>query len=136
MRQFIKDTKDSYRDTSPEKYFDSVSFWQKAYEKSEAEQSRLLDHTYELEQRNAALVAKLKTNSTGDSAAALQSEDSDGNDRVSSKRKVVGENMTSRKKTKATGSQIGSGSLVDGLEYMEGSKYRLYALLMLYFSDQ
>ena len=136
MRQFIKDTKDSYRDTSPEKYFDSVSFWQKAYEKSEAEQSRLLDHTYELEQRNAALVAKLKTNSTGDSAAALQSEDSDGNDRVSSKRKVAGENMTSRKKTKATGSQIGSGSLVDGLEYLEGSKHRLYALLMLYFSDQ
>jgi hypothetical protein len=45
---------------SPQKFFDSVSFWKQAYEKSEAEKSTLLDHIFELEQRNEELVGKLR----------------------------------------------------------------------------
>lgn len=43
-----------------EKFFDSVSFWQKAYERSEAGQSELRDQIHELNQRNEALLAKLR----------------------------------------------------------------------------
>ncbi|KAL4821245.1 hypothetical protein BDW67DRAFT_179947 [Aspergillus spinulosporus] len=46
---------------SPQKFFDSVSFWKQAYEKSEAEKSTLLDRIFELEQRNEELVEKLRT---------------------------------------------------------------------------
>ncbi|KAL3434886.1 hypothetical protein BDV09DRAFT_204496 [Aspergillus tetrazonus] len=46
---------------SPQKFFDSVSFWKQAYEKSEAEKSTLLDRIFELEQRNEELVGKLRT---------------------------------------------------------------------------
>ena len=45
---------------SPEKFFDSVSFWKQAYEKSEAEQSKLQDRIFELEQRNQELAEKLR----------------------------------------------------------------------------
>ncbi|KAL4920448.1 hypothetical protein BDW62DRAFT_198765 [Aspergillus aurantiobrunneus] len=44
---------------TPDKFFDSISFWKQAYEKSEAEQSQLLDRNFELEQRNAILMAKV-----------------------------------------------------------------------------
>lgn len=43
-----------------EKFFDSVSFWQKAYEESQAEQTKLLNNIYELEQHNQRLLAKVK----------------------------------------------------------------------------
>ena len=49
-----------------EKYFDSVSFWQQAYERSEAEQTKLLDRIYELERRNDALLAKTQGPDTAD----------------------------------------------------------------------
>jgi hypothetical protein len=42
------------------KFFDSVSFWQKAYEDSQAEQTKLLNTIYELEQRNQSLFAKVR----------------------------------------------------------------------------
>jgi hypothetical protein len=45
---------------APHKYFESVAFWQQAYERSEAAQSKLLDRIYDLEQRNETLLAKSK----------------------------------------------------------------------------
>ncbi|RAK77994.1 uncharacterized protein BO72DRAFT_527139 [Aspergillus fijiensis CBS 313.89] len=59
IRQFIKAGTPTDRPTSRDQFFDSVAFWQKAYEKSEAEQSKLLDRIYELEQRSEKLTAKL-----------------------------------------------------------------------------
>lgn len=44
-------------------FFDSISFWQHAYEKAQAEQTKLLDTIYELEQRNNTLLAKTSVNS-------------------------------------------------------------------------
>ncbi|RAL14652.1 uncharacterized protein BO97DRAFT_432820 [Aspergillus homomorphus CBS 101889] len=60
IRQFIKSVPPTDRPTNRDQYFDSVAFWQKAYERSEAEQSKLLDRIYELEQRNEVLSAKLQ----------------------------------------------------------------------------
>ncbi|PYI16319.1 hypothetical protein BO99DRAFT_405198 [Aspergillus violaceofuscus CBS 115571] len=59
IRQFIKAVTPTDRPTSRDQFFDSVAFWQKAYETSEAEQSKLLDRIYELEQRNEVLTTKL-----------------------------------------------------------------------------
>ncbi|KAF7593355.1 hypothetical protein BBP40_011645 [Aspergillus hancockii] len=62
IRQNIKNSKtaDRFYTEDRDKFFDSVSFWQKAYEKSEAEQSKLLDRIYDLERRNEALTARVQ----------------------------------------------------------------------------
>ncbi|GES59787.1 hypothetical protein ATEIFO6365_0002011800 [Aspergillus terreus] len=44
-----------------DQYFDSVAFWKRAYEQSEAEQSKLLDRIYDLERRNDSLQSKAQT---------------------------------------------------------------------------
>jgi hypothetical protein len=59
IREFIKKSKDLGHDVATDKFFDSVSFWQQAYEQSEAGQSKLHDQIYELQQRNSNLLAKL-----------------------------------------------------------------------------
>ncbi|KAL2830009.1 hypothetical protein BDW59DRAFT_158764 [Aspergillus cavernicola] len=59
-RQFVKASREAEISHSPDKFFDSVSFWKQAYEKSEAEQTKLLDRVYELEQRNEALMTKVR----------------------------------------------------------------------------
>ncbi|KAL4860442.1 hypothetical protein BDV12DRAFT_209421 [Aspergillus spectabilis] len=61
IRKNIKPSSDAEISHSPDQFFDSVAFWKQAYEKSEAEQSKLLDRTYDLEQRNDALLAKLRS---------------------------------------------------------------------------
>lgn len=43
-----------------------MSFWQQAYERSEAEQTKLLDCIYDLERRNDALLAKAQGQDTAD----------------------------------------------------------------------
>ncbi|KAJ5939118.1 hypothetical protein N7466_002252 [Penicillium verhagenii] len=49
-----------------DKFFDSVAFWQKAYKESEAEQAKLLNRIFELEQRTQGLRSKIKNSqSTG-----------------------------------------------------------------------
>ncbi|KAL5051784.1 hypothetical protein BDW71DRAFT_193330 [Aspergillus fruticulosus] len=60
-RESIKASKTAEIFHSPEKFFDSVSFWKQAYEKSEAEKSTLLDRIFELEQHNEELVGKMRT---------------------------------------------------------------------------
>jgi hypothetical protein len=60
IRAFIKKSKDLGHDVATDKFFDSVSFWQQAYEQSEAGQSKLHDQIYELQQRNSNLLAKLR----------------------------------------------------------------------------
>ncbi|KAL5343086.1 hypothetical protein BJX70DRAFT_207305 [Aspergillus crustosus] len=88
IRQNIKSSRDADISLSPEMFFDSVTFWKQAYEKSEAENSKLLDRTYELEQRRDALLAKL--NSHEDSQSEVKQE---------SKRKATG-SQTPRIRTK------------------------------------
>jgi hypothetical protein len=64
VRQFIKKTKDLGQVVATDKFFDSVSFWQQAYERSEAAQSKLQDQVHELNQRNEDLLAKLRVKGT------------------------------------------------------------------------
>ncbi|PYH31694.1 uncharacterized protein BO87DRAFT_441717 [Aspergillus neoniger CBS 115656] len=67
IRHHVKSTHSSDRSYTHDKFFDSVSFWQQAYERSEAEQCNLLDRIYELEQRNESLRARLQD--AGDAGA-------------------------------------------------------------------
>lgn len=116
MRQHIRSTQENHHSYPQEKFFDSVSFWQKAYEKSEAEQSKLLDRIFELERRNEALTAK------------LQAQEADvGKDEGPSKRKTPsGKNpVGARKRTKTQVNTGASGGLTigdsvgGGFEYVE-----------------
>ncbi|KAJ9491751.1 hypothetical protein VN97_g1489 [Penicillium thymicola] len=59
VRQFIKKTKDLDQPAMTDKFFDSVSFWQQAYERSEAGQRKLQDQVHELNQRIEGLLAKM-----------------------------------------------------------------------------
>ena len=122
IRQHIKSSKEHTHFYPQEKFFDSVSFWQKAYEKSEAEQSKLLDRVFELERRNEALLAK------------LQGQEKDvGKDEAASKRKTpAGKNAAGARKrartqvsisdSRASEYNYGLGdSLGGGFEYFEES---------------
>ncbi|OQE44621.1 hypothetical protein PENCOP_c002G04242 [Penicillium coprophilum] len=60
IRQFIKTTNDLRQVGATDKFFDSVSFWQQAYERSEAGQRKLQDQIHELNQRIEGLLAKLR----------------------------------------------------------------------------
>lgn len=63
IRQFIRK---GIQAESPDKFFESVAFWQKAYKESEAEQAKLLNTIFELEQRTRGLHSKIKqSQSTG-----------------------------------------------------------------------
>ncbi|KAJ6005933.1 hypothetical protein N7451_003877 [Penicillium sp. IBT 35674x] len=57
IRHFIRH---GLRVESSDKFFDSVAFWQKAYRESEAEQAKLLNKVFELEQRTQGLLSKIK----------------------------------------------------------------------------
>ncbi|KAF9889592.1 hypothetical protein FE257_007100 [Aspergillus nanangensis] len=61
IRQCLKPTNELNHSQSQDQYFDSVLFWKQAFEKSEGEQSKLLDRIYDLERHNEAL--RLKTQS-------------------------------------------------------------------------
>ncbi|KAJ5697575.1 hypothetical protein N7488_011259 [Penicillium malachiteum] len=62
IRRFIRS---NMQIASPGKFFDSVAFWQKAYKDSEAEQTKLLNTIFELEQRTQGLRAKIKDSQMG-----------------------------------------------------------------------
>ncbi|GIJ99849.1 hypothetical protein Aspvir_003857 [Aspergillus viridinutans] len=118
IRKNIKTAESCAREYLGDRFFDSVSFWQHAYKRSEAEQSRLMDKIYELEQRNEALLAKLQ----------LQNPLSQENTQVSAKRKANG-NPNARKRAKtqvnlqsqAFGTALETSKLVEQPEYMEES---------------
>ncbi|KAJ6102663.1 hypothetical protein N7486_005090 [Penicillium sp. IBT 16267x] len=57
IRHFIRN---GLQVESSDKFFDSVAFWQKAYNESEAEQAKLLNKVFELEQRTQGLRSKIK----------------------------------------------------------------------------
>lgn len=109
IRQFIKKTKDLDQGVTTDKFFDSVSFWQQAYERSEAGQSKLQDQVHELNQRIEGLLAKLHTKVTGNANGALPAN----------KRKApaVGKNANSsnmaRKRTKLPKNMKKSIPLID-----------------------
>ncbi|KAF7161491.1 hypothetical protein CNMCM5623_007062 [Aspergillus felis] len=118
IRKNIKTVESCGKNYLEDRFFDSVSFWQHAYKRSEAEQSRLMDRIYELEQRNEALLAKLQ----------LQNPLSQENTQVSAKRKANG-NLNARKRAKtqltsqnqAFGMALESSKLVEQPESMEES---------------
>lgn len=86
-RKSIKSSKAAEIFHWPEKFFDSVSFWRQAYERSEAEQSKLLDRIFELEERNEALTAKLhpREETTTKSAVKLPLKRKDTNNQSTEK---------------------------------------------------
>ncbi|CAG8032296.1 unnamed protein product [Penicillium salamii] len=60
IRLFIKRSRELGHGGSLDKFFDSVSFWQQAYEESEARQSKLHDQVHDLQQKIDDLVGKLR----------------------------------------------------------------------------
>lgn len=127
IRSYIMTAKDPESNpvtSQPDKFFDSVSFWQQAYERSEAEQSKLLDRIFELEQRNTALLAKTQKGDVGEEEQLPES----------SKRKANPKNptgaATARKRAKTQvpaqggGGSLGvQGSVLDRVKYMEECEY-------------
>ncbi|RJE19490.1 hypothetical protein PHISCL_08175 [Aspergillus sclerotialis] len=122
IRSFIKTSSRSNQPTSQHKFFDSVSFWQQAYEKSETEQSKLLDRIYELETRNESLLAKLQAGSAG--VAALEKRVEDGKRKGNAN---TGSEPKKRAKTQGPlqgnrfdgGLQNGAGDVLGKIEYLE-----------------
>ncbi|KAJ5152298.1 hypothetical protein N7492_010593 [Penicillium capsulatum] len=89
IRQHIK-ASETLQISSQDKFFDSVTFWQKAYEASEAEQAKLLNTIHDLEQRNQGLLSRLRT------------EPSASDDKhISGKRMSAGVNKASRESKKS-----------------------------------
>ncbi|OJJ50991.1 hypothetical protein ASPZODRAFT_126974 [Penicilliopsis zonata CBS 506.65] len=66
FRRYITPLEDKLQQETRDRYLDGAAFWQQAYEKSEAEQSKLFDRVYELEQSNFALREKLGTKAEGE----------------------------------------------------------------------
>ena len=124
IRSHIAHAKDPHPVSLQSKFFDSVSFWQQAYEKSEAEQSKLLDRIYELEQRNTTLLAKSQIGNVADDEKSFES----------SKRKANPKNVgpaTARKRAKTQGPgqgsvlsniQEGKDGILDMIKYTEESE--------------
>ncbi|ODM18043.1 hypothetical protein SI65_06831 [Aspergillus cristatus] len=113
--------------SQPGKFFDSVSFWQQAYEQSEAEQSKLLDRIFELEQRNTALLAKTQKGDVGEEEQLPESSKRKANP------KNAGATATARKRAKtqmpsqggggSLGVQGGHSSVLDRMKYVEECEY-------------
>ncbi|RAK99455.1 uncharacterized protein BO80DRAFT_426446 [Aspergillus ibericus CBS 121593] len=93
IRRHIKSTPLTDRFFTHDKYLDSVSFWEQAYERSEAEQSKLLERIFELEQRNESLLARLQgTGVTGEEETLKR--------KGTAKRAASGNNAPMRKRAK------------------------------------
>lgn len=128
LRSFITEAKEPHPVNS-DKFFDSVRFWQQAYEKSEAEQSKLLDRIYELEQRNTALLSK------------EQKEGQDGKTAESSKRKANPNGCANKKRAKTQAPKQTAASkpagiqggidILDIVEYKEESELGISGLVLL-----
>ncbi|KAJ5656318.1 hypothetical protein N7507_008268 [Penicillium longicatenatum] len=104
IRHFIRN---GMQVESPDKFFDSVAFWQKAYKESETEQVKLLNKVFELEQRTQDLRSKIK-----------ESQNAGNSFSPSSKRKVPSsESLKSlrppRKKTQSRNSQTQKAQATD-----------------------
>ncbi|KAL3472994.1 hypothetical protein BJX99DRAFT_261812 [Aspergillus californicus] len=110
IRQNIKPSNNAEISRSPEKYFDSVSFWKQAYEKSEAEQSKLLDQNFELKQRHDALLMRKNAPEDPPETAALES----------SKQKIT-RSQTARKRTKTQLDQTANSSAADAQAFQSDS---------------
>ena len=125
MRAFIKDSKAANQPTPQDgsKFFDSVSFWQQAYEKSEAEQSILLDRIYELESRNEVLSDKLRSQS-GVASFELSIASEVGKRKGAPDSESTAGGARKRAKTQAVSitSSLGTGGAGD-VEYLEESSY-------------
>ncbi|RDK36899.1 hypothetical protein M752DRAFT_310592 [Aspergillus phoenicis ATCC 13157] len=96
IRHHIRSTHSSDRSYTHDKFFDSVSFWQQAYERSEAEQSKLLDRIYELEQRNESLHARLQ----GGDISGAENDQGTLKRKATAKAAASGSGATTRKRAK------------------------------------
>ncbi|PLN75745.1 hypothetical protein BDW42DRAFT_199274 [Aspergillus taichungensis] len=99
IRQHVKNAAEADGVYTQKKYFDSVCFWQQAYERSEAEQTKLLDRIYDLERRNDALLAKTQGLDTADGEGAAGSTKRKGG----AGEKNSSDGQMSRKKMKTQG---------------------------------
>lgn len=107
-----------------------MAFWQQAYEKSEAEQSKLLDRIYELEMRNEGLLAKVKfgrdTDANGDMVEAGKRK---GNTNAT-------DSGSAKKKTKTKGLPTSNSGLcgvlgtVDGIDRVECLNESMFRILV------
>ncbi|XHG04667.1 hypothetical protein AWENTII_007918 [Aspergillus wentii] len=122
IREFIKETKDSHRSSSQDKFFDSVSFWQQAFEKSEAEQIKLLDRIYELEQRNEALLSKLQTGSTTHEEKTQETNKRKANTNKNTAARKRAKTQAFNQKAPLTDDQMGGdNAILNQIEYLEES---------------
>ncbi|KAJ5678043.1 uncharacterized protein N7477_003676 [Penicillium maclennaniae] len=109
IRHFLKRKKD-VEVVADGKFFDSVAFWQRAYEESQAELTKLLNNIYELEQSNRCLLAESKA----------KAQEGDGINGISTKRKVgsttciMESSATTRKKSRRA--KHGAGDTEDDIE--------------------
>ncbi|KAJ5629705.1 hypothetical protein N7528_003362 [Penicillium herquei] len=104
IRRFIRS---NMQIASPGKFFDSVAFWQKAYKDSEAEQTKLLNTIFELEQRTQGLRSKIKN-----SQMALHG-DSQSMKRKNSPSESGKSSMATRKRAQLCDSKIQQKKLED-----------------------
>ncbi|PYH90427.1 hypothetical protein BO71DRAFT_422284 [Aspergillus ellipticus CBS 707.79] len=116
IRKNIKRAHRTERYCNKDKFLDSISFWQQAYERSEAEQSKLLDRVYELEQRNESLLARTQ----GADAIGANRIEVPSKRKATAKSNATGNTATMRKRAKTqllprTGSILLSGDSPLGL---------------------
>ncbi|BCR88708.1 uncharacterized protein ACHE_41272S [Aspergillus chevalieri] len=126
IRSYIMTAKDpdfNPVSSQPGKFFDSVSFWQQAYEQSEAEQSKLLDRIFELEQRNTALLAKTQKGDVGKEEQLPESSKRKANpknaDATATARKRAKTQMPSQGGIGSLGVQGALSSVFDRMKYVE-----------------
>ncbi|KAB8270305.1 hypothetical protein BDV30DRAFT_215368 [Aspergillus minisclerotigenes] len=135
IRQHIKDTRDADKSYTQDKdrFFDSVSFWQQAYEKSEAEQSKLLDRIYDLERRNEALSAKLQVRNT-----PFEEEQSSTKRKATVGEKAAGGATTrKRAKTQMVNGALGHASAPwDGLDRLDYTEESIGPVMRHYYTLQ
>lgn len=121
IRDLIKTT---YEKDSPvnDKFFDSVRFWQKAYEESQAEQTKLLDKIYELEQRNQSLLAKARENASNKNKSSESTKrkaaglDGDRNDAEAVRKRPRGQPPNARPQAKPKSAWAESDPKEDEIE--------------------
>lgn len=128
IRSFIAEAKEPHPVNS-DKFFDSVRFWQQAYEKSEAEQSKLLDRIYELEQRNTALVSKEQKAGQDEKTAESSKRKANPNGGANKKRAKT---QTSKQAAASKPTSVQGGiDILEIVEYKEESELDISGLVSL-----
>lgn len=118
-----KDSDSNPVTSQSDKFFDSISFWQQAYERSEAEQSKLLDRIFELEQRNTALLTKTQKGDVVEEEQLLESSKRKTNPKSAAGMATARKRAKTQMPVQGGGGilsvQVGQGNVLDRVKYME-----------------